>query len=120
MARRAHRTSRGLRLVSRARTAIVAPVVPHEMAARPMNKKPASMARVVYETGLPEPARAVRSPREAINGSVGRSNPAGSPDRRTSMTRVGFIGVGTMGLPMAGNLVKKGFSGTAFHMNPAA
>jgi len=36
------------------------------------------------------------------------------------MTRVGFIGVGTMGLPMAGNLVKKGFSVTAFDVNPAA
>ena len=36
------------------------------------------------------------------------------------MTRIGFIGVGTMGLPMAGNLVKKGFSVTAFDVNPAA
>ncbi len=26
------------------------------------------------------------------------------------MTRIGFIGVGTMGLPMATNLVKKGFT----------
>jgi 3-hydroxyisobutyrate dehydrogenase len=29
------------------------------------------------------------------------------------MTRIGFIGVGTMGLPMARNLVKKGFAVTA-------
>jgi 3-hydroxyisobutyrate dehydrogenase len=36
------------------------------------------------------------------------------------MTRIGFIGVGTMGLPMAGNLVKKGFTVTAFDVNPAA
>ena len=36
------------------------------------------------------------------------------------MTRIGFIGVGTMGLPMAGNLVKKGFAVTAFDVNPAA
>ena len=36
------------------------------------------------------------------------------------MTRIGFIGVGTMGLPMAANLVKKGFTVTAFDMNPAA
>ncbi|HZV94320.1 MAG TPA: 3-hydroxyisobutyrate dehydrogenase [Candidatus Nitrosocosmicus sp.] len=36
------------------------------------------------------------------------------------MTRIGFIGVGTMGLPMAANLVKKGFAVTAFDMNPAA
>lgn len=36
------------------------------------------------------------------------------------MTRIGFIGVGTMGLPMAVNLVKKGFTVTAFDMNPAA
>ena len=28
------------------------------------------------------------------------------------MTRIGFIGVGTMGMPMAANLVKKGFSVT--------
>ena len=30
------------------------------------------------------------------------------------MTRIGFIGVGTMGLPMAKNLVKKGFAVTAY------
>ncbi len=36
------------------------------------------------------------------------------------MTRIGFIGVGTMGLPMAKNLVKKGFTVSAFDMNPAA
>ena len=36
------------------------------------------------------------------------------------MTRIGFIGVGTMGLPMAANLVKKGFTVTAFDMSPAA
>ena len=34
------------------------------------------------------------------------------------MTRIGFIGVGTMGLPMAKNLVKKGFAVTAFDSNP--
>ena len=32
------------------------------------------------------------------------------------MTRIGFIGVGTMGLPMTTNLVKKGFAVTAFDM----
>jgi len=36
------------------------------------------------------------------------------------MTRIGFIGVGTMGLPMAVNLVKKGFAVIAFDLNPAA
>jgi 3-hydroxyisobutyrate dehydrogenase len=36
------------------------------------------------------------------------------------MTRIGFIGVGTMGLPMAKNLVKKGFTVTAFDANPEA
>ena len=36
------------------------------------------------------------------------------------MTRIGFIGVGTMGLPMAINLVKKGFAVTAFDLNPEA
>jgi 3-hydroxyisobutyrate dehydrogenase len=36
------------------------------------------------------------------------------------MTQIGFIGVGTMGLPMAVNLVKKGFTVTAFDVNPAA
>lgn len=34
------------------------------------------------------------------------------------MTSVGFIGVGTMGLPMAGNLARKGFSVTVFDMAP--
>ena len=36
------------------------------------------------------------------------------------MTRIGFIGVGTMGLPMAANLVKKGFAVTAYDLNAAA
>ena len=36
------------------------------------------------------------------------------------MTRIGFIGVGTMGLPMAVNLVKKGFAVIAFDLNLAA
>jgi len=36
------------------------------------------------------------------------------------MTRIGFIGVGTMGLPMAKNLVKKGFTVSAFDTNPEA
>jgi len=36
------------------------------------------------------------------------------------MTRIGFIGVGTMGLPMASNLVKKGFTVTAFDLNTEA
>ena len=36
------------------------------------------------------------------------------------MTRIGFIGVGTMGLPMATNLVRKGFTVTAYDLNPEA
>ena len=36
------------------------------------------------------------------------------------MTRIGFIGVGTMGLPMATNLVNKGFAVTAYDLNPEA
>ena len=36
------------------------------------------------------------------------------------MTRIGFIGVGTMGLPMAANLFKKGFAVTAFDLNTEA
>jgi 3-hydroxyisobutyrate dehydrogenase len=36
------------------------------------------------------------------------------------MTRIGFIGVGTMGLPMATNLLKKGFAVTAYDLNALA
>ena len=36
------------------------------------------------------------------------------------MTHIGFIGVGTMGLPMAVNLVKKGFAVTAYDLNSQA
>ena len=36
------------------------------------------------------------------------------------MTRIGFIGVGTMGLPMATNLLKKEFAVTAYDLNAAA
>ena len=37
-----------------------------------------------------------------------------------SMQTVGFIGLGTMGLPMALNLIRKGFSVVAFDVNPAS
>jgi 3-hydroxyisobutyrate dehydrogenase len=36
------------------------------------------------------------------------------------MARIGFVGVGTMGLPMATNLATKGFAVTAFDVNPEA
>ncbi len=36
------------------------------------------------------------------------------------MTRIAFIGVGTMGLPMATNLHKKGFAVTAYDLNAGA
>ena len=36
------------------------------------------------------------------------------------MARVAFIGVGTMGLPMARNLIKNGFAVTAYDVNPQA
>ena len=36
------------------------------------------------------------------------------------MTRIAFIGIGTMGLPMASNLVKQGFAVTAYDVNTAA
>src|SRR5262249_35966847 len=39
---------------------------------------------------------------------------------RSGMTRIGFIGVGTMGLPMAANLVKKGFAVIAYDVNTEA
>src|SRR6185295_19225737 len=34
--------------------------------------------------------------------------------------KIGFIGTGTMGLPMVANLVKKGFAVTAYDVVPAA
>ena len=37
-----------------------------------------------------------------------------------SATRIGFIGTGVMGLPMARNLIKGGFEVTAFDINPEA
>ena len=36
------------------------------------------------------------------------------------MTRIGFIGVGTMGFPMAANLLKKGFAVTVYDINAGA
>jgi 4-hydroxybutyrate dehydrogenase/sulfolactaldehyde 3-reductase len=36
------------------------------------------------------------------------------------MTRVGFVGLGRMGRPMASNLVRKGFELAAYDINPAA
>jgi 3-hydroxyisobutyrate dehydrogenase len=36
------------------------------------------------------------------------------------MRRIGFIGVGTMGLPMAKNLIRKGFAVTAYDAEPEA
>jgi 3-hydroxyisobutyrate dehydrogenase-like beta-hydroxyacid dehydrogenase len=34
------------------------------------------------------------------------------------MQKVGFIGLGNMGLPMSGNLVKKGYVVKAYDLNP--
>ncbi len=36
------------------------------------------------------------------------------------MTRIGFVGLGAMGLPMAGNLARRGFEVRGFDMRPAA
>ena len=62
------------------------------------------MARVVYET---HDRRRGRPPATGLSTDSRRK-------RRRVMTRIGFIGVGTMGLPMAKNLVKKGFAVNAF------
>ncbi len=35
------------------------------------------------------------------------------------MTKVGFIGLGNMGVPMAGNLVKAGYDVTGYDLLPA-
>src|SRR5262245_45770060 len=88
MATRAKPTASGPRSARWARAAMVAPVVPHETAASAIRTRPARMTGPVYAAG------------------------------RGRMTRVTFIGVGTMGLPMAKNLVKKGFAVTAFDVNP--
>src|SRR5207245_2145519 len=55
-----------------------------------------------------------RPPRRGMGGRLA------PPARRHGMTRIGFIGVGTMGLPMAKNLVQKGFAVTAFDSNSEA
>src|SRR3989442_13687045 len=49
-----------------------------------------------------------------------RLNPVASTLGRCDMTRIGFIGVETRGLPMAKNLVKKGFAVTAYDTNAEA
>src|SRR5712692_7757990 len=68
--------------------------------------------------------RGERNERETDEHGAGsiRDGPAvnRNRDRRIVMTRIGFIGVGTMGLPMAKNLVKKGFAVTAYDVNPDA
>ena len=101
----------GRRSVSRESTVMVAPVVPHEIAAMRRAARPSSMARVVY--GRRHRGSAGAHGRRA-DGTAGRPHPTGG----RHMTRIGFIGVGTMGLPMAANLVKKGFAVTAFDLNP--
>src|SRR5205823_5560516 len=63
IASRAQPTKSGLIMVSFDSTAIVAPVVPHEIAARLMKIRPISMARVVYESlGRSPDARAIARP----------------------------------------------------------
>src|SRR5206468_5500356 len=49
-ARRAQPTRRGPIPVSRARSIMVAPVVPHEIAASPTSSKPINMVSAVYES----------------------------------------------------------------------
>src|SRR5579875_3266619 len=51
---------------------------------------------------------------------VGYALPATPQSRRSGVMRIGFIGVGTMGRPMLANLLKKGFTATAYDIAPAA
>src|SRR5882724_4387910 len=70
----------------------------------------------------------MRSRRSGAVGGLGEErgslppepNPTQGQSGGVQMTRIGFIGVGTMGLPMAKNLVKKGFAVTAYDLNPEA
>ena len=45
---------------------------------------------------------------------------AAAQHREQGMQRVGFVGLGRMGRPMASNLVRKGFPLAAYDINPAA
>ena len=91
-ASRAQPTSSGPAPASPAASVMVAPVVPHEIAASATRRIPMSMARVVYETH----SRAADGP-----PATELSTESHGTRRRQGMTRIGFIGVGTMGLPMA-------------------
>src|SRR3970282_1866623 len=99
-AMRAQPTRRGLGVPSLASRAITDPVVPQDTAARETRTSPRSIAPVVY--GREAPRSCTRA------------------KRRMSVETIGFIGVGTMGLPMAANLLKKGFAVTAYNLNPEA
>src|SRR6266508_4142741 len=103
---RAQPTRRGLGVVSLASRVITDPVVPQDTAARQTRTRPRSIAPVVYESEAPE----------GDHGDHRTQVQTG----RSYMTRIGFIGVGTMGLPMAANLLKKGFALTAYDLNPEA
>src|SRR5436309_14381638 len=74
-ARRAQPTRRGPIPVSRARSIMVAPVVPHEIEASPTSSKPISMVSAVYEShdvGMRNRQRAGGS-----KGSSGEAAPEG-------------------------------------------
>ena len=61
-------------------------------------------------------------PRERRAARTGRGEPRGSGDREGGQimsTRIGFIGLGIMGGPMAANLVKAGFEVTGYNRSPA-
>ena len=66
-------------------------------------------------------AGSIRDAQQAADGppATGLSTDS-QGSRRRVMTRIGFIGVGTMGLPMAKNLVKKGFAVNAFDTSTEA
>src|SRR3546814_12023684 len=52
--------------------------------------------------------------------AVRRRHPHGSNEGETSMTAIGFIGLGNMGGPMARNLLKAGHALKGFDLNAAA
>lgn len=85
---------------------------------RPMSSRATITGRTLCPGNLPAES-GVRGPGRGSPSLFGA--PPGSLRREeTKMKRIGFVGTGTMGIPMVSNLLKAGFSVLAYDMRPEA
>src|SRR3954454_22901816 len=91
---------------------------PHRCCARPMTYRARSPTKALSRRQM----RATCAACPHGNTTPGRrkTDPAMARTRTESMDRIGFLGLGTMGGPMARNILRKGYPVKGFDLSRAA